>query len=156
MSCSLNVRCLLSAQILQNNSCTVLQFFILINTLSGTRSWRMVIGTPPSLSFFTGFIWWDKVWYVVAAPGPYLFFFSCCTRPLVCPRCNGWAPPLFCPSRNTRPRTCYNSYTIPQVIQNRLIFIKNLGQTSRIQIHEIKTNFGKLRPFRSVPSPIIL
>ena len=81
---------------------------------------------------------------------------SCCTRPLVCPRCNGWAPPLFCPSRNTRPRTCYNSYTIPQVIQNRLIFIKNLGQTSRIQIHEIKTNFGKLRPFRSVPSPIML
>lgn len=35
VSCSLNVRCLLSAQFLQNNSCTVLQFFILINTLSG-------------------------------------------------------------------------------------------------------------------------
>ena len=151
MSCSLNVRCLLSAQILQNNSCTVLQFFILINTLSGTRSWRMVIGTPPPLSLFFYRVYMMRQSLICCRSAR-----SCCTRPLVCPRCNGWAPPLFCPSRNTRPRTCYNSYTIPVVIQNRLIFLKNLGQTSRIQIHEIKTNFGKLRPFRSVPSPIIL
>ena len=60
VSCSLNVRCLLSAQFLQNNSCTVLQFFILINTLSGTRSpgnfLKRLLDSPPSLLNFVQFI----------------------------------------------------------------------------------------------------
>ena len=75
VSCSLNVRCLLSAQFLQNNSCTVLQFFILINTLSGTRSpgnfLKRLLDSPPSLKFCTFNMLKDKVWHLAAAPGPY-------------------------------------------------------------------------------------